>query len=199
LGELEDFAAHVSHKYKRLGGAFSMSRFGEAGLYQEYTVFGASSFQVRSDVTIGAALMYRSAEFGDNQSRYAGAELAISAAYRPIASILISAAARRLTADQLYDDYDTDNVYEASFAWTSPSQVSLGAIWTRESQGEHRFALGQILNLSQNLDFLAGLRFDPVRYTLGGRALYRGMSLVYAYEGHSDLGATHSFGLSWSR
>jgi len=198
LGELEDFAAHLSHKHRRLGGALSMSRFGQAGLYQEYTVSAASSFQIRSDVAVGAALLYRSAEFGENQSRYAGAELAISAAYRPMPSILISAATRRLMADQVYDDIDTDPVYEASLAWTSPSEVSLGAIWTRERQGDHRFALGQILNLTQNLDFLAGLRFAPVRYTLGGRALYRGMSLVYAYEGHSELGATHSFGLSWS-
>ncbi len=199
LQELEEFAAHVSQKYKRLGGAFSISRFGEAGLYQEYTVSGASSFQVRPDVTIGAALLYRSAEYGEDQSRYAGAELAISAASRPVAPILITAAVRRLTADKIYDDLDIDPVYEASLAWTSPAEVSLGVIWTRERQGEHRFALGQILNLTQNLDFLAGLRFDPVRYTLGGRALYRVISLVYAYEGHSDLGATHSFGLSWSR
>lgn len=199
LEELEDFAAHVTHKHRRLGGALSMSRFGQAGLYQEYTVSAASSFQVRPDVSFGAAVLYRSAEFGENQSRYAGAELALSAAYHPIKSILLSAAARRLTVDQIYDNLDTDPVYEASLAWTSPSEVSIGAIWTRERQGEHRFALGQILTLTQNLEFLSGLRFDPVRYTLGGRAIYRGMSLVYAYEGHSDLGATHSFGLSWSR
>ncbi len=199
LGELEDFALHARHKVGRCDGGLSLMRFGESRLYQEYTLSGASSFQIRPQLSVGASIQYTSAEFGDGRSRYAGAGFSLSAAYRPVASVLVSGAARRLTIDRIYDDIDTDPVYEASLAWASPSGVSLGAIWTRERQGDHRFALGQILNLNQNLDFLAGLRFDPVRYTLGGRALCRGMALIYAYEGHPDLGSTHSFGLSWSR
>jgi hypothetical protein len=177
----------------------SILRFGQAGLYQEYTLAGASSFTISPTLSVGGTVQYTSAEFGDGQSRYAGADLAISAAYHPVTSIMLAGAARRLTLDRIYDNIDSDPIYEVSIAWTSPSEVSLGAIWTREQQGEHRFALGQIVKLTQNLDLLAGLRFDPVRYTLGGRALYRGLSLVYAFEGHPDLGSTHSFGVGWSR
>lgn len=199
LSDLEDFALHAVHSMHRVSGGLSIMRFGKTGLYQEYSLSGALAYRFRQDLTVGAGLQYTSAEFGDGQSRYAGANLVVSAAYRPVASLIVSSAIRRLALDRIYDGYVTDPVFEASLAWTSPSEVSLGAIWTREGQGDHRFALGQILNLTDNFDFLAGLRFDPVRYTLGGRALYREMSVVYAYEGHSDLGATHSFGLSWSR
>lgn len=198
LSELEDVAVHAAHRFRLLSGGLSITRFGEAGLYQEYTVSGAIAYRIRTEISVGTTLRYSSAEFGDGQSRYAGADLALSASYRPVAAVLASASIYRVSLDRIYDDFDTDPVYEASIAWTSPSEVALGAIWTRERPGEHRFALGQVLNLSTNLDFLAGLRFEPVRYTLGGRAHYQGMSLVYAYEGHSDLGATHSFGFSWS-
>ena len=68
----------------------------------------------------------------------------------------------------------------------------------RENE-EHRFALGQVLSLSKTVDVLAGLRFDPIRYSLGGRAAYGGMSLSYAYLGHPELGATHAFGFCWTR
>lgn len=199
LSELEDLTVHARHKYRRFNGGMSVARFGKAGLYQEYTLSGASSFQVRQDLAVGAALQYTSTEFGDAQSRYAGAELALSAAYRPVTSLLVSVGTRRLTLDRTYNDIETDPVYEASIAWTSVSEVSLGAIWTRERQGDHRFALGQVLNLTRSIDFLAGLRFNPVRYTLGGRALHGGIALIYAFEGHPDLGSTHSFGVSWSR
>lgn len=199
LGEMEDFALHASHRMHRASGGLSVTRFGQSGLYQEYSLSGALAYRFRLDLTAGVGLQYTSAEFGEGDSRYAGADLVLSVAYRPVTSLLVSSAIRRLDLDRIYDSYVTDPVYEVSLAWASPSEVSLGAIWTREGPGDHRFALGQILNLTENLDFLAGLRFDPIRYTLGGRALYRGMSLAYAYEGHSDLGATHSFGLGWGR
>jgi hypothetical protein len=142
---------------------------------------------------------YTSVEFGDGQARYSGGDFGLSAGFRPVGSFLISAALQGITFDRVYDNDDTDPIVEGAVAWSSRSDVSLGALWTRQRNGDHRFALGQILPLGGNLDFLAGLRFDPVRYSLGGKATYSGMSLCYAYEGHPDLGGTHSFGFSWSR
>jgi len=198
LDALQDVAAHARKRFGRLGTGFSLTRFGQSGLYQEYGLTIAASYLLRPMLGVGAALQYTSAEFGDGQSRYSGGELAISAACRPNASVLISGTIRGVTLDQLYDGIETDAIYEGSIAWKSPSEVSLGAIWTRQRQGDHRFALGQILNLTQNLHFLSGLRFDPVRYTLGGRAIYQGMTFAYAYEGHPELGPTHSFGIALS-
>lgn len=199
LTELEDLAIQARHRIRNASVGFAISRFGESGLYQEYAITAGSSLLLKPRFSLGVAMEYRSAEFGDGQSRYAGANLILSASYRPVASTLTSVSVRRLEIDPVYDDYDSDPVYEASVAWKSPSEVALGAVWTRERDGEHRFALGQVLNLGRNLEFLSGLRFDPVRYSLGGRASYQGMSLVYTYNGHPDLGSTHSFGLGWNR
>ena len=198
LSELEDFALHGRQRIGRANAAFSVARFGETDLYQEYTLAFGASHRLRQAFAIGAALEYSSVEFGDGQSRYAGASATLSAGWHPTASFIFSVSARRLTLDQVYDDYHYDPVYEGSVGWTA-SEVSLGAMWTRERPGEHRFALGQILRLTRNFDFTSGLKFDPVRYALGGRALYRQISVLYAYEGHPELGSTHSFGLAWKR
>lgn len=199
LTELEDLALQARHRIQKVSVGFAINRFGESGLYQEYAISAGSSLLLRPQLSLGMAVEYRSAEFGDGQSRYAGANFALSASYRPMTSTLASVSVRRLDIDPVYDDYDSDPVYEASVAWKSPSEVALGAVWTRDHDGEHRFALGQVLKLGRNLEFLSGLRFDPVRYSLGGRAFYQGMSLVYTYNGHPDLGSTHSFGLGWNR
>jgi len=199
LSELEDFAAQARFGYRALTGGLAANRFGEAGLYQEYTITGAGSWRIRRDLSVGTALKYRSAEFGDGQSRYAGGTLDLSAAYRAVPSLLFSGSIGGLTLDRLYDEDDTDPILEAGAAWSSRSEVAIGAIWTRRGPGDHRFALGQVLALGQNFDFLAGLRFDPVRYNLGGRVLLRGTSLIYTYSGHPDLGGTHAFGFQWSR
>ncbi len=199
LGELEDLAIQAHHRTHRFTPGFAINRFGESGLYQEYSITAGSSFLLRPRLAFGGAIEYRSAEFGDGQSRYAGANLALSASYKPTTSVLFSTSARQLSLDRIYEDYDSDPVYEASVAWKAQSEVALGALWTRERAGDHRFALGQVLRLGQNFEFLSGLRFEPVRYSLGGRAYYQGMSLVYTYNGHPDLGATHSFGFGWGR
>lgn len=199
LTELEDLAIQARHRFQKASVGFAINRFGESGLYQEYAIAAGSSILLKPQFSLGVVMEYRSAEFGDGQSRYAGANLILSASYRPVASTLTSVSVRRLEIDPVYDDYESDPVFEASVAWKSPSEVALGAVWTREQDGEHRFALGQVLKLGRNLEFLSGLRFDPVRYSLGGRAYYQGMSLVYTYNGHPDLGSTHSFGLGWSR
>lgn len=199
LTELEDLAIQARHRIHRASAGFAINRFGESGLYQEYAVSAGSSLLLKPQLSLGMAVEYRSAEFGDGQSRYAGANLLLSASYRPAASTLTSVSVRRIEIDPLYDDYDSEPTYEAAVAWKSPSEVALGAVWTRERDGDHRFALGQVLKLGRNLEVLSGLRFDPVRYSLGGRAFYQGMSLVYAYNGHPDLGSTHSFGLGWNR
>jgi hypothetical protein len=199
LTELEDLAIQGRHRFQKVSVGIAINRFGKPGLYQEYAVTAGSSFLLKPQLSVGAALEYRSAEFGDGQARYAGANLALSASYRPMPSTIASIAIRRLSLDPVYEDYDSDPVYEASVAWRSLSEVALGAIWTREYDGEHRFALGQVLKLGRSIEFLSGLRFDPVRYSLGGRVFYQGMSLVYSYNGHPDLGSTHSFALGWSR
>lgn len=199
LGELEDLAIQAYQRVHRFTPGLAINRFGESGLYQEYSITAGSSFLLRPRLAIGGAIEYRSAEFGDGQSRYAGANLALSASYEPTTSVLLSASARRLSLDRIYEDFDPDPVYEAAVSWKAQSEVALGALWARERAGDHRFALGQVLRLGQNFEFLSGLRFEPVRYSLGGRAYYQGMSLVYTYNGHPDLGATHSFGFGWGR
>ena len=199
LGDLEDFAAHARHRVHAISAGLSFTRFGQSGLYQEYTITSAIAHSLRNDFAVGAAMQYASTEFGDGQSRYAGGYLGLSAAYRAVPSLLLSGAVRGITLDRIYERDLTDPEFEAGLAWTSPSEIALGGTWTRERDGDHRFALGQVLSLSKTVDVLAGLRFDPIRYSLGGRAAYGGMSLSYAYLGHPELGATHAFGFCWTR
>ncbi len=199
LGQLEDLAAGSWRKFHAVAGGLAFNRFGESGLYQDYSITAAGSLSAGKSLAFGAGVTYTSVEFGDGQSRYAGGYLGVSAAYRAVPSLLLSGAVQGITLDRVYEEDQSDPTLEAGLAWTSPSEIALGGIWTREPNGDHRFALGQILNLGKNLDFLAGLRFDPIRYSLGGRATYNGISLSYAYLGHPDLGATHAFGFCWTR
>jgi hypothetical protein len=199
LSDLEDVAAQAYYHLGQVSAGLAINRFGAPGLYQEYTMTGAGSVLVRENLSIGTAVQYSSAEFGDNQARYAGGYLMMSAAIRPVRSILMSGAIRGIMLDRVYLVDPTDPIFEGAISWSSPSEIALGATWVKDQYGDHRFAFGQVLSLGQNVDFLAGLRFDPIRYSLGGRANYSGLAVVYAYSGHPDLGATHSFGIAWSR
>lgn len=199
LSELEDLTLAAAHQLGRWRAGGTITRSGEAGLYQEYRLTGAIAMAPLRRLAVGASLMYTSAEFGDNLSRYAGAFGTLSVAARPWPSLHLAAALHSITLDRVYENDPSDPVVELSAAWTAGEEVALGALWRRTREGDHRFGLGQVLSLSDNVEFLAGLRFDPVRYALGGRFRYRGGALVYTYEGHPELGGTHAIGLAWSR
>lgn len=199
LSSFEDFSAQGRYRFRSVSGGLTLSRFGESELYQEYFLSAACALLLKRELSVGIAVRYASVEFGDGVERYAGGDIAISASYRPVSTLLMSSAVRSIVLDRVYDADDGTPVFETSVAWSSASEVSLGGIWTREPDGAHRFALGQTLTLTPHLDFLAGLRFDPIRYALGGRARYSALALSYAYEGHPELGATHSFGIAWDK
>ena len=99
----------------------------------------------------------------------------------------------------MYDDADLDPgvTTEVSVAWSAPPDITIGAVWSHEKGDDHRFGLGQRLQIVEGLEFVSGLRFDPVRYALGGRIFHGSGSIDYIYQSHADLGGTHTIGVAW--
>jgi len=199
LSELEEISLYGKARVNRWGFGIGIARAGQSSLYQETAVNLAAAFRVRPELSVGAAVKHVGTEFGDNTMAFAGSSMAFSIAASPVPSILLGATARNLVTDDLYDGETNEPIGELSVAWSAPPDVSIGAIWTKQRRGDSRFGLGQMIRLHRSFDFLAGLRFDPVRFSLGGELSLHSASLVYCYQGHPDLGATHSFGIAWKR
>lgn len=199
MSELEQVSLYGKARLHRLGFGIGIARAGQSGLYQETAINLAVAFRVRPELGVGGTFTHLRTEFGDNTMAFAGSSLAFSVSASPVASILIGATARNLVTNDLYEGEINQPIGEVSIAWSAPPDVTIGGSWTKQRRGDSRFGLGQVIRLHKSVDFLAGLRFDPVRFSLGGELAFHGASLVYCYQGHPDLGATHSFGLAWRR
>jgi hypothetical protein len=116
-----------------------------------------------------------------------------------VENVIAAAALKRIGVDDYYDGVADDPgiVGEVSVAW-AVTDVAIGAAWSRRESDDDRFGVGQRLRLVEGLEFISGLRFDPVRYTLGGRFTHRSGSIDYVYLSHDDLGGTHTIGVSWT-
>ncbi len=183
-----------------VGGGFS--QVGQSGLYTESHAVMVASAKLLSRWALGLGVHYDRVEFGDGTMAFAGSTLDLGVASRPIHEIIACAAVRGIRIDRLYDANDPPAAVEISAAWQGP-EITLAGIWSKVSGERSRFGLGQSLQLARGLPlgvgltFLSGLRFDPIRYTLGARILARGGSFDYAYQSHPDLGGTHVLGVTF--
>ncbi|MEW5702900.1 MAG: hypothetical protein AB1792_11825 [Candidatus Zixiibacteriota bacterium] len=197
LSELEEITAGVWHRVaRRIGLGVGFSRFGESGLYLETQGVLAAAFRLRPGWTVGTTWEFQRVEYGQNESRYNGANLALALAARPVSSVVAGAALRRIDVDPLYTGENRNPAVEISAAWSAPPDITLAGIWAAQP-GHDRFGLGQRLRLGRGVEFLSGLTFDPIRYSLGGRIAYWGGTIDYAYQSHADLGGTHLIGFGW--
>ena len=199
LSELEELSLYGKVRLHRFGLGIGMTRAGQSGLYQETAINVAVAYRIRPEWSVGATVTHLRTEFGDNTMAFAGSSLSFSVAATPVPSFLVGASARNLVTNDLYDGETNEPIGEISVAWSAPPDVTIGGSWSKQRHGDSRFGLGQSIRLHKSFDFLAGLRFDPVRFSLGGELSTHGASLVYCYQGHPDLGATHSFGVAWYR
>jgi len=204
LWELADLGEVAASMRQSIGSGVSVgagfNRFGSAGLYQEYDALAVASFRASTRMTAGVGLHYLRTEFGDNEVAAAGAFLDAGVMATSRSGVSAGAAVRRIPVDGLYNDMQAEDpgmLYELSAAWSAPSELTIAGIWTHEEDGDNRFGIGQRMTLGAGAEFLAGLRFDPVRYTLGGQVHHGGGALHYVYQSHSDLGGTHTIGVSW--
>lgn len=201
LADLGEVAASVRQSIgSRVAIGAGFNRFGSTGLYQEYDALAVASFRASSRWSAGAGLHYLRTEFGNNEVAAAGAFLDAGVMAQVPSGLRAGAVVRRIPIDGLYNDMNADDPgvsYELSAAWSAPSELTIAGIWTHEEDGDNRFGIGQRMALGAGAEFLAGLRFDPVRYTLGGQVHHRGGGLQYVYQSHSDLGGTHTIGVSW--
>ncbi len=199
LTELEEVSLYGKFHVHRLGLGLGIARAGQSGLYQETAINLAAAFRIRPELCVGAAVTHLGNEFGDNTMAFAGSSLSFSVAASPISSVLLGATARNLVINDLYEGETSQPIGEVSIAWSAPPDVRIGGSWTKQRRGDSRFGLGQMIRLHKSFDLLASLRFDPVRFSLGGELTIQGASLIYCYQGHPDLGATHSFAVAWHR
>ncbi|GAB4319822.1 MAG: hypothetical protein Kow0074_09660 [Candidatus Zixiibacteriota bacterium] len=200
LDELREMDASIRH---RLFGPYTLAaafaRYGEQDLYLESRVTMALGRRLGERYAAGIGLEYNRTEYGTGNADYTGISLTLSAAAVPLDHVVAAVSVRRIAIDDFYDGV-ADNpglLSEVSLAWSAPPDISIGAVWSRTEGDQDRFGIGQRLRLVEGLEFLSGLRFDPVRYTLGGRFTHRMGSIDYVYLSHGDLGGTHTIGVSW--
>lgn len=200
LDELGEIDASMRHRWRHgltVGAGFA--RFGESGLYLETRGTVAAAKALRDVYAIGIGVRYARTEFGDNEMAFAGASLDLGIAGRPVSDILAAFAVRGITLDGLYDNDDQNAgvISDASVAWSAPPDIVIAGVWSKEEGADSRFGLGQRLQIASGAEFVSGLRFDPVRYTLGARLTHRGGTFDYIYQSHPDLGGTHTIGIGW--
>ena len=206
LYQLEALESKTGSLVMHLGRGLTMgtgfTQFGQSGLYQETEAVLTAAIEPRRNWTVGTGLHYHRVEFGDNVKAYAGASLDVGIASRPVHGIVASIAFRRVRIERLYEADDPPTILELSSAWEGPG-ITLAGIWSKSSGTQSQFGIGQCLLVARNvawgagLVFLSGLRFDPVRYSLGGRVIGNKGSLDYVYQSHPDLGGTHVIGISF--
>jgi len=201
LDELGEVSASVRRQLRHgltLGAGFA--RFGQSGLYLETRGVLAVAEQWREKYALGIGMHYSRTEFGDNEMAFAGAALDLGVTGHPVPDILAGFSIRGITLDKLYDS-DSQNpgvTTEATVAWSSPPEIVIAGVWSKEEGQDSRFGLGQRLQIASGAEFVSGLRFDPVRYTLGARLIHRSGTFDYVYQSHPDLGGTHTIGIGWT-
>ncbi|HEX9750314.1 MAG TPA: hypothetical protein VGB22_03345 [candidate division Zixibacteria bacterium] len=205
LFDLEQMDEVVASAFWRvnpwLGLGGGGAHFGESGLYEEFRAIGAASVRALRSLRFGVALEYQREEYGSGNAVFSGLGADLSASWRLHESWIAAIGVRRLALDEIYDgiynDANPGVIFDASVAWSLPPELTIGGRWFREDGGADRFSLGQRLRLVDGIDLLTGLRFDPIRYSLGGRISLRGVRIDYAYISHSELGGTHGIGIAW--
>lgn len=200
LDELGEINASVRHRLRHgltLGAGFA--RFGQSGLYLETRGVAGIAETLHEKYALGVGLRYQRTEFGDNEMAFAGTSLDAGVAASPLPDIQAGIAVRGITLDELYvnEDQNPGVTTEASVAWSAPPDIVIAGIWSKEEGEVSRFGLGQRLRIASGVEFVSGLRFDPIRYTLGGHLTHRGGTIDYTYQGHPDLGGTHTIGIGW--
>ncbi|MBD3298110.1 MAG: hypothetical protein GF341_05595 [candidate division Zixibacteria bacterium] len=201
LDDLREMDASVRHRlFDDYTVSAAFARYGEQDLYLESRLTGAVARQFSDRYAAGIGIEYDRTEFGAGNAVYSGVSLTLSAAAEPLDHVIAAASLRRIAIDDFYDGV-ADNpglLGELSVAWSAPPDITVGAVWSRAEDDDDRFGIGQRLRFVEGLEFISGLRFDPVRYTLGGRFTHRMGSIDYVYLSHNDLGGTHTIGVAWA-
>jgi hypothetical protein len=201
LDELSEADASVrQHVPHRITVGAGFARYGESGLFLETRGILALAHAMHDDCSAGVSVRYHRTEFGDGDMVYTGASADLGVAGRPLEDVLAAISLRRLTLSSMYDDAadDPGTIAEATIAWSAPPDITIAAVWSKEEGEDDRFGIGQRLHVASEAEFISGLRFDPIRFTLGGRIVHRGGSIDYVYQSHPDLGGTHVIGVGWA-
>ncbi|HUU44801.1 MAG TPA: hypothetical protein VM118_03625 [Acidobacteriota bacterium] len=198
MSDLEEITVGVVRHFRRpVTVGLGVTHLGEASVYEEFVGLTTIAVRPHTSASLGAGLRYRRTEFGDGAAAYAGATLDLGGAWRADTNWIAAVAVREITLDDLYRVGDPPTVYDISLAWMLPPDLTVAGRWSKESGGESRFGVGQLLRINDQATFLSGLRFDPIRYALGARLTRQTLRIDYCYESHPDLGGTHAVGMSW--
>ncbi len=200
LDALREMDASIRHHlFDDYTMSVAFARYGERDLYLESRLTGGFGRRLGNRYAAGLGIEYDRTEFGSGDAVYSGISLTLGAAAQPVDNVVAAASLRQIAIDDFYDGVaDNPGVLgEISVAWSAPPDITVGAVWSRAEDSDNRFGIGQRLRLVEELEFISGLRFDPVRYTLGGRFTHRMGSIDYVYLSHNDLGGTHTIGVAW--
>jgi hypothetical protein len=199
LSDLEEISAAGIRQVRRpLTVGIGATHLGEPSIYTEFVGLTTIAACPLPGLSFGVGTRYRRTEFGGGAAAYAGATIDLGAAWRPDTCWVAAAAVREITIDELYGAGDPGTVFDVSLAWSLPPDLTVAGRWSKESDREGRFGVGQLLHINRRATFLSGLRFDPIRYAVGGRLSHRSLRIDYCYESHPDLGGTHAVGMGWS-
>ena len=196
LKDLDEIIVAGALRKGKFSFSFGLSQFGYADLYSEKTVKLSSAYYL-NDFSFGLALSGLFVDFGGGYEGLSALTYGLTASYHK-KNYYASVMADNLTSPRFEENCpEYKPKFNFYFEYDTQKSFSVTARTTFENKQKPQFAIGQVIDISNDASILWGLSSEPLIYGGGLEYDFKSMLFDYTISYHTILGFTHGISISY--
>lgn len=196
IKDLDEIFIAAAYRTGKLSFSLGFSQLGYPELYSEKTVkFGSAYY--KKNFSFGLTLSGLLLDFGGGYEGLNAFTMGLSANYHK-KNYYASIMADNLTSPKLENNSpEFEPKYNFYFEYDTRKSFSVTARTTFENKQKPQFAIGQVIDISNDASILWGLISEPIIYGGGLEYDFKSMLFDYTVSYHPVLGFTHGISISY--
>jgi len=198
LNELDTYSIQLGIDFKYISAGVGFNSFGESDLYVENRFCGVLAADITGRLKTGVSITYNQIDFPYSSNNLNAVSFTFGGAYTAHDKIILHTAIANPFEPEIMSGSVVHREFTTGILMFPTDKANFGVEMFSRSGEDIRYRFGESYSISEEFRLNAGLMTAPFVPSFGFDINTRGFRIGYAYMYHSDLGSTHTWGLTCS-
>ena len=196
LSELDTYSIQLGIAFKYLSAGVGFNSFGETDLYAENRFYSVLAADITGRLKTGVSITYNQIEFPYSSNNLNAVSFTFGGAYTAHDKIILHTAIANPFEPEIMSGSVVHCEFITGIIMFPIEKMNFGVEVFSRSGEDMRYRIGESYGISREFRLNAGLMTAPFVPSFGFDIKTHWFRIGYAYTYHSDLGSTHTWGLT---